>query len=185
MRIFYQMTVKNTAQYAMIWRKMWVLAMNGQRIYYNTPKITYDDRVGRDVALLFKMKQVIPYNDLADLLDMEFTGTTAKKLGPNPTELYMTRMVEQIKEDTWKTKNKKLHERITYNWPACEFDNWADETFDQHWMTAKFFQEKGLDWYDWYRDYALLVNVYVPLTMTRAEFDNDYGNSFVMTKLAT
>lgn len=154
--------------------------MNGQRLYYEHASIDRDPRLNLDVANLFNIKQRVERSLLDDMIDLEFTGTTIKQLKlSDPTDLIMDRLKDEIKERTWNNAKRKLSESITYNWPACPFDEWAEETFDFHWMTAEWYKGEH-----YFSDYSLLVRVFVPVLTSREEFDSDYGQNFIMTKLS-
>jgi hypothetical protein len=152
-------------------RELYITALAGQRVYYPHASIMYDETVQQDSALVFKIKAVISYDMLRH---------NALYKDTNKTMDWLTAKIETQTRDSMSCKFSK---RIDNQWPSTVFEEWLEHTFDQHWMTAKWYKAPVQGYIDDFDDYALMISVYVPINSSRAEFDKDYGGAFTMTKL--
>ena len=168
-----------TAVYDRIWRDLYVLAMNGTRVYYPEPQYFMQEQLGVKCCTVFKMKQLIMADLLQDLKFEEF-GKVNKDWRKIGNDLYADRLKQEIAAHSWNNSHRKLSQTITNQWPATPFENWLEDKVDRFWMTAQWFQTENP--HDG-SDFAFLVSVHVPLTVPQAEWDADYGEAFVMTKL--
>lgn len=170
-----------TATYDRLWRDLFVTLMGGQRIYYPEPQYFIQEQLGRRCATIFKIKQAIPNGLFNDLLIEEYPDKKKRPHGIQ-TDLYANRLKLEVAEKTWNNAKRPLSQRITYEWGITPFEEWLEETCEWHWMTAEWFQtqENG---HDPFGDYAFMISVHTPLLMPQAEFDEAYGEAFVMTKL--
>jgi hypothetical protein len=153
---------------AQLQEELYITALAGQRVYYPHATIMYDDVLRQDSALVFKIRSVIPYHKLRDNALYKDTNRT------------MDWLVTEIETQTRDSMDCRLSRRIDNQWPATVFEEWLESSFDQHWMTAKWYKSRPGDTYD---DYALMTSVYVPINTSRVEFDKEYGSAFTMTKL--
>jgi hypothetical protein len=173
--------IRNPAEYDALFQSIYTAAMNGQRLYYAEPAIVYDSALGRDVCTVFKVKQRINRDHADQLFNMEFDKNSAvyKQLGINRADLIMDRLRDYIKSETMSTSNVPLRSRFAFGWPASPFEEWLDETSPLHWATAEWFKREDDPW----SDYATMVSVHVPIMGDRKQFLDDYGGSFVLTKM--
>jgi hypothetical protein len=162
---------------AQLQEELYITALAGQRLYYPHATITYDDAVQQDSALVFKISSVIPYHMLRNNALYKDSKRT------------MDWLVTEIETRTRDSMDCRLSRRIDNQWPATVFEEWLESTFDQHWMTSKWYNDTvGITRHsfssgDPYDDYALMTSVHVPINTSRAEFDKEYGGAFTMTKL--
>lgn len=162
---------------AQLQEELYITALAGQRLYYPHATITYDDAVQQDSALVFKISSVIPYHMLRNNALYKDSKRT------------MDWLVTEIETRTRDSMDCRLSRRIDNQWPATVFEEWLESTFDQHWMTSKWYRSPVSMTNDMnasngsYTDYALMTSVHVPLNTSRAEFDKEYGGAFTMTKL--
>ena len=159
---------------------LYTSCMNGQRLYYPHPTIFDDPRNGKKTATAFKIKQLVPYALLKDIVAL----SDAKLAPTNPARKHMTdRMTDfcrMVTQQSFDNRVRPLSANILNNWLACPFDEWLEETCTEHWFDAEWFQEpQSKSWHD----FAILIKVNVPILGSVAEFETGYGESFVMTKM--
>lgn len=173
--------IKNRAEYDTLFNSIYTVALNGQRIYYPEPTLVFDDALNTNVCSVFKIKQRIARQAAEDLFEMEFDrkSATYAKLGHDRPDLIMDRLRDHIRTDTMKTCKTPLRERFSTSWPASPFEEWLDESVKVHWMTAEWFKNEG----DLWSDYAVMTTVRVPIFGDQKQFLDDYGSSFVLTKI--
>ena len=153
--------------------------MGGIRIYYPQPKYFMQEQLGRQCCTVLKMKQLVPAGLLHDLRNAEYSlkDQKGRKVG---LDLYANRLKDHVASYTWNKKKRPLSQSITYEWPASPFEEWLEENVDWHWMPAEWFQDEEMGPES---DFAFMVSVHVPLLIPKDEWDGDYGEAFVMTKL--
>jgi hypothetical protein len=157
--------------------ELYTTALAGQRLYYPHATIVYDNAVQQDSALVFKISSVIPYHMLRNNALYKDSRRT------------MDWLAAEIETRTRESIDCRFSRRLDNQWPATVFEEWLEDTFDQHWMTANWYRSSGLITDDvsasngTYTDYALMTSVHVPINTSRAEFDKEYGGAFTMTKL--
>jgi hypothetical protein len=154
--------------------------MGGIRIYYPEPHYFIQEQLGVKCCTIFKMKQRVPAGLLSDLRAAEHKDKKPAALRSIGLDLYANRLKDEIVRKTWATANRPLSQRITYEWPASPFEEWLDENVQTHWMTAEWFQESGMGPEG---DFAFMISVHAPINCTQQEWDEAYGEAFVMTKL--
>lgn len=173
----------NRSFYEREWESLFDLAYNGQRTYYTNPTIETDPRLDRPVANLFTIRQTIQEEQIDSLMNIEFGPyKNRKKYSKNYVEndLYLNRLCDEIKERTWTHAKMPISGRITFEWPSCEFDRWLEETHEYHWMTATW-QRFGDKWFS--GDFEVLTTVWAPVLMDLDEYDSQWGQAIVMTKM--
>jgi hypothetical protein len=157
--------------------ELYTTALAGQRLYYPHATIVYDNAVQQDSALVFKISSVIPGHMLRHNNLYKDTSRT------------MDWLAAEIETRTRESIDCRFSRRLDNQWPATVFEEWLEDTFDQHWMTANWYRSPVGMTDDVsppigsYTDYALMTSVHVPINTSRAEFDKEYGSAFTMTKL--
>ena len=174
--------IKNRAEYDALFNSIYTVALNGQRLYYPEPTVIYNDELRQDVCTVFKIRQRISRAAADDLFNMEFDSKSAayKQLDPSArADLILNRLRDHINADTKKTCQTPLRDRFSTQWPASPFEEWLDEAVHLHWMTAEWFKNEKDPW----SDYAVMTSVHVPIMGDRKKFLDEYGGSFVITKM--
>jgi hypothetical protein len=169
----------NTATYDRIWRDLYIMLMGGTRIYYPEPHYFMQEQLGVKCCTIFKMKQLVPA-DLLDDLKFEEFGKKDKDWRRLGNDLYANRLKQEVTAHHWNKGKRKLSQTITYEWGVTPFEEWLEENVNQYWMTAEWFQEENASPFS---DFAFLVSVHVPIFVPQKEFDDEYGQALVMTKL--
>lgn len=167
-----------TALYDRVWRDLYVTLMGGIRIYYPDPIYFTQEQLGRNCCTIFKMKQRISADLLSELRSEEYPDR--KDQHKIDLDLYADRLKQEVVANTWDKGPRKLSQSITYEWPATPFEDWLEDNVESFWMTAEWFQVEGAGPFD---DFAFMVSVHTPLSVTKNEWDEAYGEAFVMTKL--
>jgi hypothetical protein len=164
------MTTHDAPDLAQLQEQLYITALSGQRQYYphTTVNTGAESATGNPSAIVFNILTVIPYHMLRDKVLYKKTDRT------------MDWLVEEVGRRTRANTHMKFSRRLDNQWPATVFDEWLEDTFDNHWMSATWYQHEdsmGMD------DYALMINVHVPVETTAEEFETAYGEAFTMTKL--
>lgn len=169
------MSIAHVASYNQLWRSLYVAAINGQRIHYSKPSFEKDEQQ-RDVCTIFKIKQRIHFTDIEDLHGYEHDRTfkNVKDL-----DKYMDLLCKEIESHTRKMSSRPIGQRITHMWPTGPFEEWIDETHHEHWMTANWFKDESRQ----FSDYATVISVKAPITIPLKDYEQEYGEAFVMTKI--
>jgi hypothetical protein len=171
-------TKMQTYDYNKLFRSICVMIVNGERVYYSDPTIEYDNRLDGDACVVFKIRTVIPIDFVVELVHAQ--KTIIKKDNPHSHYhgLAMTEICNHVKKQTWDTRNTAFSKRITHMWGASTFEEWLDD-HDTHWMEPEWFKDEDNE----FSHYAVITMVKIPVKSSRKEFEDDYGSSFVMTKL--
>jgi hypothetical protein len=156
---------------------LYTSCMSGQRIYYPYSTMFTDSRTGQKTATAFKIKQLVPYALLHDIAKIDGTSDNAPMQHKTAV---MTKFCEDVTKQSFDNRFRPLSASILNHWLASPFEEWLEETCTEHWFDAEWFQEPQSKSWD---DFAILIKVNVPILGEVADFEQGYGESFVMTKM--
>lgn len=144
-------------------------AWAGQRVYLPEPYLTHSDRTGGTVCTVLRIRAPVDVTALYKMADIEFP-----EIKGNYADLYIQRLVDSIKTDTWATNNTPFEGRFE-TWPLNSYEEWLSEEHKNHWATAQTYTEPN--------GTAILISVFAPVTRVIEDYQYEYGSAIVMTKL--
>lgn len=145
-------------------------AWSGQRIYFPEPMFYTDARFESPVCNVLRVSSQIPMDAVSAMASIEFPNSKS-----NYSDLILTRLIDSIKDDTWKTNNTPFADRFS-TWPLNSYEEWLTDEHPHHWATAQTFGDRSFG-------VTILITVFAPVNRPLEEYKYEYGSSIVMTKL--
>jgi hypothetical protein len=172
-----------------LWDTLYTSCMSGQRLYYPHPTIFTDTNNGIPTATVFKIKQLVPYALMREVIDAGDDTDKSADMSPfsqrdNPAHQHLSNHMSDfctmLNQQSYTNRQRPLSVNILNNWLTSPFDQWLEGFCEQHWFQAEWFQQKGAHSWD---DYAILIKVNTPIPGSVQDFEEGYGQAFVMTKM--